>query len=394
MPVGYKVRLGNAEPIIVPDYRFAGDQSVKVKGMANTTIHMIHVVGNEFTESSGQVRGISPLGVSLPWIKALKGFMEDRATLTMALAMFAFRQKIRGNRQAVARARAQWEGYDQQRRYPGADGRERRQGANTVIENEAAKLEQLKTDSGAYNAYQDMRMFRQQVGIGQGLFEHYMGDTGDANLATATAMELPMLKMYEAAQQFWAESVFEELGNFAILQGIRRGTLRAGAVRIDTTSGYWMWDVEPAQDRDLSVIVTFPPIVQRDLSSYTTAIATIKQAEAVSGRQILPPKETAESVLAALGYGTLASTILAEMEDQEFVMPTVNDPTPPPEEPTEESVTEADIGKPLPDKEARKVPPIRKSEIDKAFDDWAALPSLEEMAKQLGFDSVDDLDDA
>jgi hypothetical protein len=45
-------------------------------------------------------------------------------------------------------------------------------------------------------------MFRQMAGIGANIFEHYLGNPLTGNLATATAMELPMLKMFEFEQQF------------------------------------------------------------------------------------------------------------------------------------------------------------------------------------------------
>lgn len=240
-------------------------------------------------------------------------------------------------------------------------------------------------------------MFRQMGAIGQGVFEHYMGDPSTGNLATATAMELPMLKLYEVEQQFYAEGVFTELANYAVLQGVRHGSLRGGMARMDTSAGYWVWDVEPVGDTDLTVDVTFPPIVQKDLGMFTQAISTIKQAEAVSGRQILPPKETAQATLAALGYSATANQILNELEGKDFAMD-ATPPTDPNERPTTppetDDVREADIGDPLPDKDAEKVERVKRSEIDKAFDDWAALPDLDEMARRLGFDSADDLDNA
>lgn len=161
----------------LPDFRnaaaepAAGGHGSIVSWPTNTEIYVMHICTNALGG-----RGLSHLATALPWVKALKGFMEDRATLTLALATFAFRQKVRGSRQALARVAAQWGSYETAMRY-GGDGRERRQGANTFIENENSTLEQLKTDSGASNAYTDARMLKQMAGIGaDGIFEHYFGD--------------------------------------------------------------------------------------------------------------------------------------------------------------------------------------------------------------------------
>lgn len=380
----------------LPDYRVAGEP---YKPDATTEMCVMHVIGNELNG-----RGISDLTTAIPWIKALKGFMEDRATLTLALATFAFRQKVKGNRQSLERVAAQWGTYETALRYGDGDGRERRQAANTIVENEASNLDQIKTDSGASNAYQDMRMFRQQAGIGAGAFEHYLGDPSTGNLATATAMELPMLKLFEFGQSFWGD-VFEEMLEFVIRQGVRYNTdLRGKAMAdVDNTGGTPTWLLEPeavkGQEVDLSTEAVFPPIVQSDIAVWSTALAQIKQAEMTSGQQVLPAEQTAQLVLRIFGYGPESQAILAAMKENGFTLPVSSHNTnyspqqPSPGQPTTEALAEADPGKALPKKEADKVAPVTKKEIEKAFDDWEKLPSLEDLAKELGL-TLEELDDA
>jgi len=170
--------------IIIPDWRYDGDDRAQAQARpffgGNTNVAMMHVIGNEFMDSNGQRRGISPLSVSIPWIKAMKGFMEDRATLTLARATFAFIATVKGNRQAVSRVRDQFNSYEPgtSTRYPQSDGRERRQAGNVMVKNEAMEYEAVQTPSDSYAAYQDLRMLRQQVGIGQGIYEPFMIVTG------------------------------------------------------------------------------------------------------------------------------------------------------------------------------------------------------------------------
>lgn len=334
-------------------------------------------------------RGLSPKRTSVRWIKALTGFMQDRAVLTLAGSTFAFKQKIKGNRQALELALARWGAYASQLKYD-KDETERRQGGTTFVENEASNLEQLKFDTMAANAYQDMRMFRQLAGIGSGVFEHYLGDPSTGNLATATAMELPMLKLFEFRQQFWAD-VFSEIFHYVLLQGVRYGRLGGQAqVELDQSGGYPMWVVEPVRRTDLTIEAIFPPIVQKDIAVQASALAQVAAAEATTGQQLLPPDKKAHIALNLFGEKD-AGAVIETMRQTNFALPqrptspeaaggstTTSAPT------TVQSTHEADLGRPLAKKEAEAVPSITKTELRHAVDDWAALPPLDELLTQLG----------
>lgn len=355
---------------------FAGD---------STEIAVMHVVRDAIGG-----RGISPKRTSLRWIKALTGFMEDRAVITLAASTFAFKQKIKGNRQALELAIARMGAYASQLKYDKGD-QERRQGGNTFIENEASNLEQLKFDTMAGNAYQDKRMFAQMAGIGAGVFEHYLGDPSTGNLATATAMELPMLKQFEFGQQFWAD-VFGEIFHFVVLQGIRHGKLGGKAqYEVDISAGYPMWVVEPMRGIDLTVEAIFPPIVQKDVAVQASALAQVATAEATTGQQILPPEKKAEIALNLFGGDKDSGAMIEQMKNNGFVLPN----TPQPSFATPQSVTptvaEASVGSPLPKNEAEAVPKITKSELQQALENWADLPSLDQLLQELGV-TLEDVD--
>lgn len=415
--IAYKYTMatgnGGSEDVIVPDWRFDGDDRAQAQVRpffgGNTNVAMMHVIGNEFVGADNQRRGISPLSTSIPWVKALKGFMEDRATLMLARSTFAFMVSVKGNRQAVERVRTQFNQYEPgEQRYPQVDGRERRQGANTMIKNQALDYEAVQTPQDARNAYEDMRMLRQQAGIGQGVFEPFMGDAGNANLATATAMNLPMRKQYEFEQQLW-QDVFTDLGTYALTQGFRfrpdlmRDNGRSwGVYRLDQSNGYPQQTIVGNDDVDLDIDVLFPPIVEADVATYSQALQNIATAEATTGRMILPPEAKAQIALRTFGFQRDMNRYMQMLEDNDFMpentpeptLPDPNEQEQPDTEETGEAVSEADIGKPLPKNEAEKVGRVTKSEMDKAFDDFANLPSLDEYAKQLGFDSAEDLDNA
>ncbi len=392
-----------------PDFRNAGPHPGVVQWPANTEICVMHVCTNPLAG-----RGLSHLATAIPWIKAFKGFMEDRATLTLALATFAFKQKVKGNRQAMARVMQQWGDYETALRYgpsgaagsSGAagtgDGRERRQGANTLVENDAASLEQLKTDSGATNAYTDGRMLRQQVGIGAGgIFEHYIsGDPSTGNLATATAMELPMLKMFEFEQQLWID-VFSDIFWFVTLMGLLYGPRelqgKAQPVR-DFAGGSPLWEID-AEEVDLSVEVSCPPIVQSDIAVQANALASIASAEQMTGQQIVPAEQKAYQALQLLGFNN-AGEIVDGMKQNGFALVG----KPPAEtgaalgvalgEAFVRKLREAadeppDVGQPLDKTEGEKVEKITKKELDQYFDEFEDLPELDELLKKLGLTLAD-----
>jgi hypothetical protein len=52
----------------------------------------------------------------------------------------------------------------------------------------------MKTDTGAAGAKEDAHMLLATAGAGVSTMVHYFGEGGDANLATAQSMELPMVK--------------------------------------------------------------------------------------------------------------------------------------------------------------------------------------------------------
>lgn len=399
-----KYKRGQRQREYLPDWRNAGPHGNYVNWPANTEIHVMHVLTNPLAG-----RGLSHMATGLPWIKAFKGFMEDRVTLTMALALFAFKQKIKGNRQAAARIAAQWGNYETIQRYGIGDGRERRQGGGTLIENDAASLEQLKTDSGASNAYQDGRMLKQQAGIGTGgIFEHYFGDPSTGNLATATAMELPMLKLFEFEQQLW-EDVFKDIFQFVLIQGLRysgNGLRGKANIGTDLSGGSPVWVVEPL-NADLDINVTLPPIVQSDIAVRAAAMASIASAEAMAGQMILPPREKALEALRMFGFDD-AGDIVDRMEKAGFKFEKPEQPADPVDaigdavgeaikrrlrEAQADKDTPPHVGAPLPKKDGEKVDKITRGEVNDYFDAFADMPELDDLLKQLGL-TLDDVDEA
>ena len=170
----------------------------------------------------------------IEWVKAHNEFMKARVSMMQALARFAWHKKVKGNPNQVQKLAASWRAGEFQRA-AGANGETATDtGTNPVpppvqygshyTTTDNISLEQVKTDSGATNAREDGRMLKGQIGVGAGFPLHYQGDIGGANLATATAMELPVLKMIEGEQARWV-AFMEEIHDFVIIQAIEAGEL-------------------------------------------------------------------------------------------------------------------------------------------------------------------------
>lgn len=233
-------------------------------------------------------RGYPLLTPALAWIAAYKEFMEDRATLTKALAAFAWKVKVKGGSPAVdalvATLRSGYVTGDRETKPTPAAG-------STWLENEAATREQLRVDTGAGNASVDGDMLKLQTCAGTGVFLHYFGDPRTGNLATATAMELPMLKQFADYQDYWL-GVWTELFNFVVDQAIKFGGAIPAIPRLP-------------EDVDRTLDIDYPPILERDASVYVTAVTNAYD------RQLIPRDEAARLIMTTLGCNNVEQLIVA-----------------------------------------------------------------------------------
>ena len=146
-----------------------------------------------FAYNSISQRGNPLLLPVLDWIKLYRRFLASRAAVMLALARFAWKNKIKGGEAAVNQVKAQYDESD-----PDA--------GSMAFENMGADLQPIKTDSGAKNANQDGRMLKLQIAAGTGWPEQYFGDISIGNLATAKTVELPVMKMIQSYQSIWSDT--------------------------------------------------------------------------------------------------------------------------------------------------------------------------------------------
>lgn len=239
------------------DYRISDEDLVKIaeNGLKISESKIgeglvFHRAVNWLKTKKGR-RGISELFASRDWFRVFKEFMQDRAAINKAATAVAYQRKIKGGPAKLAEFHNKFGGIetDTTQNSPLQVRKMTRPAAAAVYDkNDSVDLEWMKTDTGASNAVQDGRGILMAAGAGVSTNIHYFGEGGDANLATAQAMELPMIKGYEDWQKF-LESTFSELFDYV-------GRIAFGED----------YSVEPG-------VITweFPPIVTKDIVKYMTA---------------------------------------------------------------------------------------------------------------------------
>ncbi len=218
--------------------------------------------------NSLSIRGISLLFAGMDWSRAHRKFLEARASITQALARFAWKAKIKGSAAQVDTVRREWQSTlattdSGETNPPTAPG-------GTFVENEGYNLTPIKTESGASAAQVDANMLLGIFGASVGILPHYFGAGEAFRLATAKAMELPMLVQFEAHQQFWAD-VYDNIFTYVMNKN-----------KIDKDKQF--------------VDIDFPPIVEGELGPRIEAIT-----KAVVAFPELDGNELRKLVLTTLG---------------------------------------------------------------------------------------------
>jgi hypothetical protein len=290
---------GAPKTIFYPDYRVTDEEldplysrcKIPAGKRAPKEQKIRHSYINPLKTKSG-VRGISELYASRQWFRVFREFMENRAAINDAATSIAFKRKIKAGPTGVAQFKGKLGGLE----VGDVEGSEVRKLTRPVPaaiydSNPAVDLDWMKTDTGALNAKEDARMLLMAAGAGVGTNIHYFGEGGDANLATAQAMELPMVKSYEDWQQ-WVEDELREFVQYAFKLAFGEDSWRENYER---------------------VAFLFPPIISQDVVKYMTAWSQFVQNVAPDNQTVkMQAVRGALSVMNVSNIDELMETIEAE----------------------------------------------------------------------------------
>ena len=211
-----------------------------------------HVAINATSE---QVFGNPPMRRLLRWYSAYNDFMTARVDMAQAAAAFIMRRKIKGTPNQVAKMAAK--AISRRSELAGATGtgddppQSPPHGGSILTENENVTHENLNLNSNAGAAQQDAQMLRSAISSATRFPQSYYGDASNSNLATATSLELPVLKAVEGRQEVF-EGVFRWFVDRVIEKAVEAGKLDKYVEDADTP--------EDAVDTAYSMNGDGPPI--------------------------------------------------------------------------------------------------------------------------------------
>lgn len=271
----------------VDDLEEAGGKRPEIPEAKQGKGRVYHVAINRTSE---MVFGIPEFRRTLRWFSAYNEFLRARVDMAQAAAAFVMKRKVKGTPNQVVKSAAKAMSResllggttgvgDSPAQQPGRSGK-------ILTENENVSHESMKLDTGSAGAAQDAQTLRSVISAATRFPQHYLGDAGSANLATATAMELPVLKAVESRQEVF-EGIFRWFIDRVIEKAVEDGrlseTVEPEAVAID--GGGSMDTVAEAHEdrgedeeetqRDLSYELSMPNPLRRMMGEFVGAIANI-----------------------------------------------------------------------------------------------------------------------
>lgn len=213
----------------------------------------------------GAMLGESDLTTMIPWLLRYSRMLEDRVRLHWATRMFMWMVTVPANK-----VKEKMEQY----RVPPDTGA-------IVVKDETEVWESVHPVLRATDASADLSAVRHMIDAGSGYPPHWRGEGGDANLATATAMQGPTEKHLARRQQYFIH-ILEDILYHAYQRAAEIGLTR------------------PLTTRDYSLLFSaeMPDISSVDNEALANASKSISESLTTLGSQIstLPPELARQAV--------------------------------------------------------------------------------------------------
>ena len=324
------------------DEQYAPPPEKRARDAAGQEILVCHLKVNC---TDGQKFGFSETYRAHDWAKAYTEFLSDLASIWRTLAIFAVERKLpKGTPGQIRAAAAELRTINQD----GSLNRPKPPAGSIRVSNDQDQWVPIKT-AGVTMSADDGRRLLLMVCAAMGVYEHYFGDSASGNLATATAMELPMLVMFEARQALW-EDLFRDIVDFVIRQSAKAsgGKLNAYAQWEGADqSKLVLIDPDTGEEIPQLVNIDFPPITRKNVEELIRGLKTALTLDgnSASDTPLIPARQAARECMTALGIDNV-DELLDELYPPEEEVEAV------PEEDKEDKPTLPPADKPLPAREA------------------------------------------
>lgn len=217
----------------------------------------------------GALMGESDLTTMLPWLQRYSRMLEDRVRLNWALRAFLWFVTV-----PTTKIREKQEQY----RNPPEAG-------SIIVKDDSEKWEVQAPLLHASDAQHDLKAVRQMIDAGSGYPPHWRGESADANLATATAMQAPTERHLVRRQKYFS-FVLQDI----LYQAYLRARALGKARRISET------------DYEKLFSVMAPDISRADNEALARAARDISQALAALQTQLAGRSDAFTRLMLRLVY--------------------------------------------------------------------------------------------
>lgn len=172
---------------------------------------MLHVAINRH---GYELRGRPELYPILPWLKAYKDWLENRARQNYWRGALVFWVSVKNAAaQVLATVAARW-------RKPPSPG-------SVAVETDNVTVNTVTNPVAAGDASEDGRQIKLMSAVGLGLPEYFLGDGSNTNLASANKQQLPALTSFSEFQRVLVEMLWTPAFRRVLTWAIENGQLPA-----------------------------------------------------------------------------------------------------------------------------------------------------------------------
>lgn len=166
-------------------------------------------------------RGRPELFRVLPWLRAYKDWLEDRARINKRKGTLLYDVTIKNGRPDIVQAK------QAQYRQPPTSG-------SLLIHNEQEEWNVLSAKIEAGDAAEDGRQFKLMVAAGLRLPEFMFSDGANASLASARAQQLPALRKFTNFQDILEKQVWKPIFRRVIQSAVDSGRIKEYVQEVDS----------------------------------------------------------------------------------------------------------------------------------------------------------------
>lgn len=235
--------------------------------------------------------GMPELYCTLNWATAYKRILENFATILAAYARVAMKVSGMGAKKVAASKAKLKTGMDE---IPLDKNPPPNTGAWALLSG-TADIQAVKT-ANSTTGPDEARALRSMVAAGSDTPEHFFGDSDIGNFATSTTLDRPTELKMVSRQKMWAD-IIERICSYLVIWSAQapQGKLKDRGFKfanaIDAFDGSSLYKVTPPQGQKLSVTITFPPIVEREVVERVRAVVQAATLGGSSAEGIIPDRK-------------------------------------------------------------------------------------------------------